>query len=162
MRLWSVHPRYLDRQALAACWREGLLAQAVITKSSGGYSNHPQLERFRACEEPLHSLGAFLGGIVDEADARGYNFVRDKILRDPARVEDGDRTAAAQGAPPLIPLAAGQLDYEWGHLLAKLQARSPERAADFALLQTPDAHPIFEVVPGGIASWERPGPILPR
>ncbi|WP_113719471.1 pyrimidine dimer DNA glycosylase/endonuclease V [Arthrobacter dokdonensis] len=22
MRLWSVHPRYFDRQALLACWRE--------------------------------------------------------------------------------------------------------------------------------------------
>jgi len=26
MRLWSVHPRHLDRQGLTACWREALLA----------------------------------------------------------------------------------------------------------------------------------------
>ena len=29
MRLWSLHPRYLDRQGLTALWREGLLARAV-------------------------------------------------------------------------------------------------------------------------------------
>ena len=27
MRLWSIHPRYLDPKGLVALWREGLLAQ---------------------------------------------------------------------------------------------------------------------------------------
>ena len=30
MRLWSIHPKYLDRQGLLAVWREGLLAQKVL------------------------------------------------------------------------------------------------------------------------------------
>lgn len=142
MRLWSVHPSLLDRQALVACWREGLLAQSVIGKESGGYSNHPQLARFRECDDPMASLGAFLSGIVDEADARGYRFAREKIL--------------GNGAVPPIPLADGQLAYEWGHLLAKLRVRSPERAAELDPLVLPPAHPVFTVVPGPIASWERP------
>ncbi len=29
MRLWSLHPRYLDPQGLMALWRETLLAKAV-------------------------------------------------------------------------------------------------------------------------------------
>lgn len=141
MRLWSVHPRYLDRQALVACWREGLLAQSVITKTSGGYSNHPQLIRFRACPMPLSSLGAFLSAIVDEADARGYNFARAKILE--------------PGPSGPLTVTQGQLDYEWAHLLAKVDARSPEwrvsRIADAAAT----AHPLLTVVPGPIESWER-------
>ncbi|HHX86201.1 MAG TPA: hypothetical protein GX694_12940 [Actinomycetales bacterium] len=30
MRLWSLHPDLLDRAALVAGWREGLLAQKVL------------------------------------------------------------------------------------------------------------------------------------
>ena len=47
MRLWSVHPLHLDRQGLTACWREALLAQAVLAGRTRGYRAHPQLERFR-------------------------------------------------------------------------------------------------------------------
>lgn len=137
-----MHPRFLDRQALVACWREGLLAQAVIGKTSGGYSQHPQLIRFRATAEPLASLGTFLAGVVDEADARGYRFARDKILRHP------------QGTVPPLDLTAGQLDYEWRHLMAKLDSRSPDRAALIAGV-TPEPHPIFRVLPGPIEPWER-------
>lgn len=48
MRLWSVHPKYLDVRGLVALWREGLLAQAVLRGRTKGYLHHPQLERFRA------------------------------------------------------------------------------------------------------------------
>ena len=47
MRLWTLHPKYLDRQGLVAVWREGLLAQAVLHSNTKGYKNHPQLDRFR-------------------------------------------------------------------------------------------------------------------
>lgn len=136
-----MHPRFLDRQALVACWREGLLAQAVIGNTSGGYANHPQLTRFRAADEPLATLGAFLAGVVDEADARGYRFARDKILALPV-------------APPSLPLTQGQLDYEWAHLMAKLAVRSPDRAAACVGV-APAAHPLFSVVPGAVEAWER-------
>ncbi|MFC2473489.1 MAG: pyrimidine dimer DNA glycosylase/endonuclease V, partial [Actinomyces sp.] len=48
MRMWSLHPSHLDRAGLVACWRESLLAQAVLAGRTRGYRNHPQLERFRA------------------------------------------------------------------------------------------------------------------
>jgi len=142
MRLWSVHPRYLDRQGLTACWREALLAQTVVERTSGGYSNHPQLQRFRATAAPLAAVGAYLRGVADEADARGYSFTTSKILR------EGD---AAQ-----IPVTTGQLDYEWRHLLGKLAVRSPDRFEQFRDLDRPDAHPLFTVVHGAIETWERP------
>jgi hypothetical protein len=142
MRLWSVHPRYLDRQGLTACWREALLAQAVIERTSGGYANHPQLQRFRATADPLTAIGAYLRGVAAEADARGYRFTTSKILR------EGDVSP--------IPVTEGQLAYEWSHLLRKLEARAPDRFATFAAVGRPDPHPLFVVVDGGIEPWERP------
>ena len=142
MRLWSVHPRYLDRQGLTACWREALLAQAVIERTSGGYSNHPQLQRFRATDDPQAAIGAYLRGIADDADRRGYRFAKDRIIR-------GDDVGQ-------VPVASGQLEYEWAFLLEKLLRRSPRLHREFADITTPDPHPLFVVVDGGIASWERP------
>jgi hypothetical protein len=143
MRLWSVHPRYFDRQALTACWREALLAQAVLAGATRGYRSHPQLERFRAQASPCASIGAYLAGIADEADSRDYSFDRAKIL-------------AAPDAAGLIPVTTGQLAYEWQHLLAKLALRSPAIASRWTGLAAPEPHPLFTVVDGGIASWERP------
>ncbi|MFD1213316.1 pyrimidine dimer DNA glycosylase/endonuclease V [Arthrobacter sp. GCM10027362] len=144
MRLWSVHPRYLDRQALTACWREALLAQAVLSGRTRGYRRHPQLERFRAQPDPLHAVGAYLAGLAVEADERGYRFDRSRILSLPAE-------------PPALTVETGQLDYEWGHLMRKLEARSPETARRWAAVRRPETHPLFSAVEGPVAGWERPG-----
>ena len=53
MRLWSLDPAHLDRQGLVACWREALLAQAVLAGRTRGYRHHPQLERFRVVPGPV-------------------------------------------------------------------------------------------------------------
>ena len=146
MRLWSVHPQYFDRQALTAAWREALLAQAVLATPGRGYSNHPQLERFREQPVPSDAIAAFLTGIVDEADARGYHFAREKIT---------GRVASELTGAAALTVTTGQLAYEWAHLLAKLQRRSPEVAARWATCRTPLPHPLFRVVDGPVASWER-------
>ena len=91
MRIWSVHPSYLDRQGLIACWRETLLAQKVLRGQTRGYRSHSQLVRFRAAEDPVGTVGAYLGGLAAEADVRGYTFDRSRIDR-PAAVGD-PRTA---------------------------------------------------------------------
>lgn len=142
MRLWSVHPRYLDRQALIACWREALLAQAVLAGDTKGYRNHPQLERFSAQPDPLVSVAAFLEGVRAEADARGYRF-------DAARIRRPGVGAAR------IELTDGQLAREWEHLLAKLRDRSPEVHERWQDVADPEPHPLFVLVPGPVAAWER-------
>jgi hypothetical protein len=142
MRLWSLHPRYLDRQGLTAAWREALLAQAVLLGRTHGYTRHPQLQRFLERPAPDRSIAAFLTGILTEADARGYRFMREKIVSDPT------------GVPP-IPVTRGQLDYEWATLRERMLRRSPEVAARWAGLGEADAHPLFTVVEGSIAPWER-------
>ncbi len=144
MRLWSVHPRYLDRQGLTACWREALLAQAVLAGRTTGYRNHPQLERFRVDADPARAVGAYLAAVADEAAARGYRFDRARI----------DRPSAEAPVVP-IEVTDGQLAHEWAHLRAKLGVRSPEVAARWADMVLPDPHPSFVVVPGPVASWER-------
>jgi hypothetical protein len=141
MRIWSLHPESLDRIGLVACWRESLLAQAVLTGSTTGYRRHAQLERFRAAADPLAAIGSYLAGLADDADRRGYSFDRRRIL-------------VASTPSPALEVTKGQLAHEWEHLGRKLMVRSP---ADARRWQGGRAHPhpLFRVVPGGIAEWER-------
>ena len=141
MRLWSVHPRHLDPQGLVALWREGLLARKVLHGQTRGYRHHPQLQRFQAHAAPLDAIDAYLHAVVDEADTRGYRFDRSKLA---TRVD-----------AEAIDVTTGQLDFERGHLLAKLSVRNPalhQRWRDVDV----DIHPLFRRVPGPVAAWERP------
>lgn len=147
MRIWSLHPAHLDGKGLVACWRESLLAQAVLGGRTRGYRSHPQLVRFRAMDEPLTAIGAYLTGLADEAAARDYRFDRDRILQ-PARSYEG-------GGDLLMSVTGGQLAFEWSHLGRKLADRSPEDAERWKDT-APAPHPLFDVVPGGIEDWERP------
>lgn len=141
MRLWSVHPEHLDRAALVACWRESLLAQAVLAGRTKGYRSHPQLERFRATTDPLVTVATYLVGLAEEADRRGYRFDRSRII--------------ATADPEIrLPVTTLQLDLEWQHLGAKLLVRSPTDHARWAA-EAPTAHPMFDVVDGAIEPWER-------
>jgi hypothetical protein len=138
MRLWSLHPQYLDAKGLVALWREGLLAQAVLAGQTRGYRNHPQLERFR---DRTGAISVYLHHVADEAESRGYDFDRSKLPR---------RKPTA-----LIEVSDGQLRFEWQHLLAKLRERDPSRHLKFAEIIDPIPHPFFVVVPGSVAAWEK-------
>lgn len=146
MRIWSLAPEHLDRMGLVACWRETLLAQAVMAGRTRGYLSHPQLERFKARADPLAAVGAYLAAIAEEAGSRGYRFDASRIHRPP--LGRGETV-------PRIPVTEGQLGYEWEHLGRKLRDRSPEYAERWAGAE-PSAHPLFVPVPGGIEPWERP------
>ena len=141
MRLWTVHPRYLDARGLVALWREALLARAVLRGRTRGYRHHPQLERFRARRDPVAAINAYLDGVYDEARRRGYRFDAKKLgrRRSRGRMEE----------------TAGQLAWEWKHLARKLKARSPEVYREIGRVQRPTAHPLFTIRPGGVAPWER-------
>ena len=67
MRLWSLHPRYLDAKGLVALWREALLAQKVLHGNTKGYRNHPQLTRFKQQQNPLAAIAAYLREVQREA-----------------------------------------------------------------------------------------------
>lgn len=141
MRLWSLHPRYLDSRGLTACWREGLLARKVLEGRTKGYRRHPQLDRFRSQNDALAAIDAYLDAVRREALRRGYRF-------DAARIG------------PLRPcgrmsVTQGQLAFERLHLLAKLALRDPERYVQLLDDTEPEPHPSFVCVPGEIESWEK-------
>jgi hypothetical protein len=141
MRLWSLHPGYLDAKGLVALWREALLAQAVLRGRTRGYRHHPQLARFRDPSRAIGLIAAYLHGVHAEALSRGYAFEAGRINR-----------ARAAGR---IAVTRGQLEYEWRHLRRKLAARDPDWLARLGPMERPRAHPLFRVVAGGIAEWER-------
>ena len=58
MRLWSLHPSYLDATGLVALWREGLLARKVLQGRTRGYRHHAQLIRFRSRKNPEAAIEA--------------------------------------------------------------------------------------------------------
>src|SRR5579864_8140209 len=103
MRLWTIHPRYLDPQGLVALWREALLARAVLRGETVGYRHHPQLERFRGHSAPRTAINAYLVAVFEESQSRGYSFNSKKIGRVRSAVE--------------LPATVGQVAHEWRHLL---------------------------------------------
>lgn len=140
MRLWSLHPQYLDPKGLVALWREGLLAQAVIAGRTRGYRHHPQLARFLQSSAPKKHIAAYLRLVHAEAMRRNYCFDAKKIGR--------------SGIVGPLLVTRGQLHYEWVHLVNKLRTRAPAWLVQFEDVKQPVPHPSFKVVAGGIAGWE--------
>jgi hypothetical protein len=155
MRLWSLHPRYLDAKGLVALWREALLAKAVLAGRTKGYTRHPQLDRFRAAADPDAAIRGYLEAVLEEARSRGYRFDARKLGRRRATPDgtapDASPVALAAGR---LSVTRGQLAYERDHLLAKLAVRDHERRAVLAAEAAPRPHPLFFVVEGGVESWE--------
>jgi hypothetical protein len=143
MRIWSIHPRYLDRQGILALWREALLAQKVLLGRTKGYRNHPQLERFRAHEDPVGAIGFYLSAVHDESVIRGYRFDRSKIVS-VSPVNEIEETV-------------GQIAYEREHLLVKLRKRDRDAFDVLKETKSPEPHPLFRLIRGSVRSWERTG-----
>lgn len=141
LRLWSIHPQYLDQQGLTALWREGLLAQKVLQGRTRGYRSHPQLIRFRNTINPIAAIGCYLEYVYREAAQRGYKYQCEKI--------------SSTNFTGKIAVTRGQLDYEFNWLLSKLQHRQPDEYQTLSLIKNPHPHPLFQVINGGIASWEK-------
>ena len=141
MRLWTLHPKYLDARGLVALWREALLAQKVLRGATRGYRHHPQLRRFTASADPPAALAAYLAGVREESVRRGYRFDASKIGRRRFRGR--------------LKETRGQLLYEWRHLKRKWKLRDPKRLRDLATMKIPAPHPLFKIVPGPVRDWEK-------
>ncbi|BBJ27450.1 pyrimidine dimer DNA glycosylase/endonuclease V [Athalassotoga saccharophila] len=141
MRLWSIHPSYLDQKGLVAVWRESLLAKAVLEGKTRGYVNHPQLLRFKNSPDPLKYINAYIESIYKEALKRGYKF-------------DGSKFSH-QSIDQKLPVTYGQLKYEFDHLRKKLRKRDPDKLNELEPVDYPDVNPIFYAVDGPIEKWEK-------
>ncbi len=141
MRLWTLHPKYLDARGLVALWREALLAQKVLRGETRGYKHHPQLRRFSVLANPPAALASYLAAVHKEAVQRGYRFDASKI---------GARRMHGKMAE-----TRGQLLYEWRHLKRKLKMRDPKKHRDLSLVKNPVPHSLFRIVPGRVQDWEK-------
>jgi len=145
MRLWSLHPSYLDVKGLVAVWREGLLAKKVLEGKTKGYTKHPQLKRFRNFEEPIIAIESYLFYIYLEAKKRGYNFDIKKLsIKAPLK--------------KIIPVTSGQVRYEFIHLLNKLIKRDKikyDLIKNFIKSKKLDLNPVFYLISGDIEDLER-------
>ncbi len=140
MRIWSLHPKYLDAKGLVALWRESLLAKSVLEGKTSGYRNHPQLIRFKQSMSPVDAIDQYLSEIYFESVKRNYNF-------DKQKVNWHFKTST-------ITVTTGQLNYEVKHLLIKLNTRDKNKYEELILNQVFDIHPLFILVDGDIEKWE--------
>ncbi|GAF05275.1 pyrimidine dimer DNA glycosylase/endonuclease V [Saccharicrinis fermentans] len=99
MRIWTIHPKYLDTKGIVALWRETLLAKNVLQGNTKGYINHPQLIRFKESQNALVSINYYLQIVWKEANKRGYKV-------------DNIKT---------ITVTDGQIKYETNHLFRNIQ-----------------------------------------
>lgn len=140
MRIWSLHPKYLDSKGIVALWRETLLAKNVLEGHTKGYKNHPQLNRFKELKTPLDAINYYLSEVYNEALKRGYNFNKEKFDKNPSSVN--------------INVTREQMSYEKKHLLNKLKIRDPEKFKTINNNTDFEPHPIFTIINGDVEPWE--------
>ena len=130
MRLWTVHPKYVDVKGLLALWRESLLAQKVLMGETKGWRNHPQLDRFKKHSDPLAAIGFYLQHVYEEGKRRGYNFKKEKIYRKSPNVA-------------VIKVSKEWVSQEFKQLKQKLKKRDPERCKQLLKVKEIELNPIF-------------------
>ena len=146
LRLWSLHPSYLDSKGLNAVWREGLLAQAVLLGRTTAWKKHSQLLRFQNHGEPISAIGFYLLKIHEEANNRGYNYTRIKISNPSKNIKPMDVTK-------------GQLLFESTILMERLRTRDSRKYEELFDLNRreiiPKPHPLFALTEGDVEHWEK-------
>lgn len=148
MRLWKIHPSYLDTKGLVACWREGLLAKKCLeTLAVGktcGYCNHPQLDPFKKCKNPVAEINIYLHGILSEGLSRGFNFDKTKVKFPGINwLLDNENQ---------LYITETELQEEFNHLLDKLEirdkAKHDECISSYNDLGYVQQHGMFQIMEG--------------
>lgn len=116
------------------------MAQNVLQGNTKGYTRHRQLRRFRNTNNPIGAIASYLRRVAEEADNRGYNFNRSKIIN--KKFEEK------------MLVTSGQLEYEFEHLLKKLKERNPELYKQLKMVKRIKIHPLFKKVSGNVEDWE--------
>ena len=82
MRVWDIHPGFLNRQSLLGEHREIHAIHTVLTKNKKGYSRHPETLRW---QDHLAALWLRHEEVVAESALRGFNH-----FQPASRPPDGD------------------------------------------------------------------------
>lgn len=142
MRLWSIHPKYLDKHGLISLWREALLVQKILNQEIDAYNGNAQVERFKNYNDPIKAIGSYLSYIAAEGSKRGYKLSHEKILY-PSFEQD------------LTSVNDGQLIFEMQHLRNKLKIRDKVKYSEIKKVSTIETNPLFDLTAGGIMDWEK-------
>ncbi|MEM2909004.1 MAG: pyrimidine dimer DNA glycosylase/endonuclease V [Candidatus Bilamarchaeaceae archaeon] len=140
MRLWSIHPKYLDCKGLVALWREALLSKKILQGKTRGYTSHPQLIRFKQHKNPIRLINTYLFYIWREAKERHYRFNKFKIgktTRDKIKVNKG------------------QIEYEFRQLKRRLRTRNKLAYRKLLKVKRIEVHPLFILREGPVEQWEK-------
>ena len=88
----------------------------------------------------MGAIASYLRCVIEEADNRRYNFDRSKIVH--------------KKFIGKLPVTRGQLEYEFKHLLGKLEIRNLELHVHLSKVKTVRLHPLFYRVNGDVEKWE--------
>ncbi|HYY42093.1 MAG TPA: hypothetical protein VE775_05125 [Pyrinomonadaceae bacterium] len=125
------------------CWRRGARACSRRRSCAARRAATDIIRNSRGSRpqpDPRGAIAAYLRGLYAEACARGYRFDAENI--------------AADDFAGRLDCTRGQLLYEWQHLRAKLRERDARKFAEVQVLAAPEAHPLFNIVAGGVEAWE--------
>ena len=128
MRLWLIHPKYLDSIGLVALWRESLLAKKVLEGKTKGYKKHPELNKFKG-KNQIKLINSFLLEIFKESEKRGYSFNKNKIGNELTKQKK------------MIPKK--EIEFEFQHLKNKLKKRNLKKLIELAKIKKIELNPIF-------------------
>jgi hypothetical protein len=149
MRLWSLHPDYLDPLGLSRCYFEGVGGLKALKGIQKMHKNHPQLQRFKKQTNPEESLKTYLKIVFKTAKTRGKDW--DSSLIGVNIIEPFNSLK--------MPVKKGQIKYEINWLLEKIKNRKKVHK-EFVdkILNDKDnikLHPLFYQIDGEIEEWER-------
>jgi|DewCreStandDraft_3_1066083.scaffolds.fasta_scaffold00567_11 hypothetical protein len=151
MRLWTIHPVYLDAMSLVALWRSSLLARDVIEGKDKSYGIKPPMYRFINHPDPVRAINTYIYYIWLEGRERGYKFDEKQLHMDKIDLEGRIK----------VPVTDGQLAFEVWNLLMGLVRKRPIRLFGYVGIECFMPNPVFKVYMGPPDPWEKiPSEIL--
>lgn len=137
MRLWTIHPEYLDNKQLSTLWRDTLLAKNVLSGLTKHHKSDSQLNRFQNHPIPRKAINFYLSIIWEESQNRNMPFDESKFSKTSLKEKE------------FIEVNTGQVSFEFKRL-------KQEQKND--IIQIPakiKIHPLFKSVNGPVEVWEK-------
>ncbi len=129
MRVWIIHPKYLDCKGLVALWRETLLARKVLKGKTKGWRNHPQLNKFKTHKNPVVAINTYLLYVWKESEKRCYKFNKRKIEKSFTKNK--------------IKIPKKEVISDFEDLKNKLKKRDTKRYREIVKVKKIEVNPIF-------------------
>lgn len=130
MRLWSIHPKYLDKHALIALWREGLLAQKALSGKGLVDEANVQLVRFKKSANPVRAIGSYLSFVASEGAKQGCKLNHERILQPNFEAK-------------FMTTDVAQMELEVEQLKARMKTRNKDKFKLLTDVHKFEANPVF-------------------